>query len=156
MFSVCFQCVFQSVFSVLNDFFRAQRERKKLVLWCVFSVFSVCFWYVLVCFWCVFSVCLMCFQRVFNMFLVCVCVLVCFQCVFSVCFAVFFVKMLCFARSAKKIFLVLQCVFSIFSVCFHCVFGFSVFQFFGFSVFSARKSVYLKSGLADPPESLCT
>ena len=48
-------------------------------------------------------------------------------------------------------------------MCFHCVFGFSVFRFFGFSVlsarqkvcvpkigfgWSARKSVYLKSGLA--------
>ena len=36
---------------------------------------------------------------------------------FSVCFGVFFVKMFCFARSAKKIFLV--CVL----VCFYCVFG---------------------------------
>ena len=42
------------------------------------------------------------------------------------CFGVFFVKMFCFARSAKKIFL----VYVSFSV-----FGFSVFQFYVFSVF---------------------
>ena len=73
------------------------------------------------------------------MFLVCVCVLVCFQCVFSVCFAVFFVKMLCFARSAKKIFLV-YVSFSVFGFSVFQFYAFSVFRFFGFSIFRVQRA----------------
>ena len=44
--------------------------------------------------------------------------------VFSMCFAVFFVKMLCFARSVFSIFSVyFQCVFIVFLMCFWCVFS---------------------------------
>ena len=83
----------------------------------------------LLCFWYVFSV--------FN--------------VFSVCFWCVFRKNALFrAQREENVFSVIVCfqyMFSVFSVC---------FRFFGFSVLSARKSVYLKSGLAAPPESLCT
>ena len=90
------------------------------------------------------------------MFLVCVCVcfsvfLMCFQCVFC---CVFRKNALFRAQREEKNFSVIVCfqyIFSVFSLC---------FRFFGFSVFRfcppARKSVYLKSGLAGPPESLCT
>ena len=55
---------------------------------------------------------------------------VCFQCVFSV----FSVKMFCFARSAKKMFLV-YVSFSVFGFLVFQFYVFSVFRFFGFSVF---------------------
>ena len=106
-----------------------------------FSVFSVCFQYVfgmfLVCFWCVFSVFLMCFQCVFC-------------CVFRK-------NALFRAQREEKNFSVIVCfqyIFSVFSLCFR-FFVFSVLSArqkvcvpkIGFG-WSARKSVYLKSGLA--------
>ena len=90
--------------------------------------------------------------------------LVCFN-VFSMCFWCVFRKNALFrAQREEHFFSVIVCfryIFSVFSMC---------FRFFGFSVLSARqkvcvpkigfgwsakKSVYLKSGLG-PPESLCT
>ena len=94
------------------------------------------------------------------MCLVCVCFSVFSMCFQSVFCCVFRKNALFRAQREEKFFSVIVCfqyIFSVFSLCFR-FFGFSVFRFFSFLRqkvcvpkigfgWSARKSVYLKSGL---------